>query len=244
VEAGGLLRVRTWGARGPLVVVLHGGPAATGEAAPIARGLSDAFRVLEPWQRDSGGEPLTVALHVADLHELVSGLEGVRPAIVGESWGAMLALAYAAAHPCSAGPLVLIGCGTFDTESRSRLTATLDERAHLPSPYDFDAESRGPSEVPFDALAHEETWEDMLLLQAEGVYPAAFESITSEVLMVHGTYDPHPGKMIRASLEPHLARLEYVELDACGHSPWRERQAREPFFEVVRAWLEARATGT
>lgn len=244
MEAGGPLRVRTWGERGPLVVVLHGGPAAAGEAAPIARGLADAFHVLEPWQRGSGGEPLTVARHVADLHELVSGLEGVRPSIVGESWGAMLALAYAAAHPGSAGPLVLVGCGTFDTGSRARLTATLDERAHLPAPYDFDAEPPEPCEALFDTRAHVETWADMLRLQSEGVYPAAFESIASEVLMVHGAYDPHPGEMIRANLEPHLARLEYVELDACGHSPWRERQACERFFEVLRSWLEARATGT
>src|SRR4051812_12073313 len=108
MERVGALRVRAYGTTGSVVVVLHGGPAAVGSAAPLARGLADAFRVLEPWQRSSGAEPLTVARHVADLHALVSSTcAGTRPALVGESWGAMLALAYAAVHPDRAGPLVL-----------------------------------------------------------------------------------------------------------------------------------------
>ena len=40
----------------------------------------------------------------------------------------MLALAYAAEHRLRAGPLVLIGCGTFDPVARARLLETLDER--------------------------------------------------------------------------------------------------------------------
>ncbi|HEX2973757.1 MAG TPA: alpha/beta hydrolase, partial [Tepidisphaeraceae bacterium] len=115
-----MLKTREYGTAGPVVLVLHGGPAAIGEAAPIARGLAGSFRVLEPWQRGSGEKPLTVAQHVADLHHLIT-CRGIRPALVGESWGAMLALAYAAAHPASAGPLVLIGCGTFDAVARARL---------------------------------------------------------------------------------------------------------------------------
>ena len=37
-------------------------------------------------------------------------------------------LAYAAAHPDHAGPLVLVGCGTFDTVARARLVEILEER--------------------------------------------------------------------------------------------------------------------
>lgn len=123
------MRIRTHGTSGPLLIVLHGGPAAPGEAAPIASGLCDKFLVLEPWQRESGEEPLSVARHVEDLHTLVQSLgRQARPALIGESWGAMLALAYAAAHPQSAGPLVLVGCGTFDPASRARMNEILQER--------------------------------------------------------------------------------------------------------------------
>src|SRR6202795_4319954 len=100
------MRVRSYGTLGPQVVVLHGGPGAPGHMAPVARGLAESFRIIEPFQRGSDGERLTVARHIADLHEVVrSSCESVHPALVGSSWGAMLALCYAAEHPQSAGAL-------------------------------------------------------------------------------------------------------------------------------------------
>ena len=107
--------VRRYGQDGPLVLVLHGGPAAVGDAAPIAKGISRSFRAVEPWQRGSGSTQLTVARHIADLNELATELGGNSSvAIVGHSWGAMLALCYAARYPNKVGPIVLVGCGTFD----------------------------------------------------------------------------------------------------------------------------------
>jgi len=48
----------------------------------------------------SGDEALTVGKHVADLHEVIrSRCSGAPPALVGESWGPMLALVYASKHP-------------------------------------------------------------------------------------------------------------------------------------------------
>jgi pimeloyl-ACP methyl ester carboxylesterase len=249
-----------------VVIVLHGGPAAVGHAAPLARELADSFRVLEPWQRGSGDQPLSVARHVADLHDVVTSCGGTRPALVGESWGAMLALAYGAAHPTSAGPFVLIGCGTFDPAARAHLQAILEERMddtlrqrikrleeQVPDPgerlrqrfrlyeslYAYDPVAADPQEEsgPFDFRAHSETWEDIVRLQEEGVYPAAFAAIESPVLMLHGAFDPHPGQMIRASLEPYLPQLEYREWERCGHSPWVERAVRDEFFNVLREWL-------
>ena len=226
------------------MVVLHGGPAAAGGAAPLARGLAGSFRVLEPWQRGSGDEPLSVARHVADLHELLEArCGGARPALVGTSWGAMLALAYAAEHPGRPGPLVLVGCGTFDPVARGRLQETLQERMkdglQEDAVYSFDpvAIEREEGTPPFDERAHTETWNDMVRLQEEGVYPAAFAAITSPVLMLHGAYDPHPGEMIRDSLAPYLPQLEYFEWERCGHDPWLERAVRDEFFTVVREWL-------
>jgi len=260
-----MIRLRTYGSSGPLAVLLHGGPGAPGYMAPVARGLADSFRVLEPFQRASGAEPLSVARHVADLHEVVESRgEGRRPALVGSSWGAMLALAYAAEHPGVVGPLVLIGCGSFDPAARARLRATIEERMdddlrrrmdrlpqEFPDPderfralgdlilplYSYELASTDQEVEACDARAHYETWQDMVRLQEQGVYPAAFSAIRTPVLMLHGAADPHPGRMIRASLEPHIPHLEYREWERCGHYPWLESAVREEFFFLLRAWL-------
>jgi pimeloyl-ACP methyl ester carboxylesterase len=187
--------------------------------------------------------------------------------IVGHSWGAMLALAYAASYPNEVRGIVLVGCGTFDQASRDKMNETINKRlddesrrllADLSGKYpdwgdrikakydligrvhDFDVD-QPPIEArdiePFDIKAHNETWNDMLRLQGNGTYPQAFDVIRVPVLMLHGCYDPHPGRMIYESLKPHIRQLQYVELDRCGHEPWRERHARGLFFRIMIDWM-------
>ncbi len=259
------MHVRHYGGAGDTMIVLHGGPGAPGYMAPVARGLAGSFRVLEPFQRGSGEEPLTVSRHVSDLHELIESLDcDTKTALVGSSWGAMLALAYAAQYPDRVGPLVLIGCGTFDLEARDRMQATCEERmsndikcrmnelnGKVPDPnkrlkamgelilpvYSYDLVTALQEIEECDAHAYDETWQDMLRLQDEGFYPAAFNVIESPVLMLHGAVDPHPGRMIQASLAPYIPQLEYHEWEKCGHYPWLERAVRDEFFTVLREWL-------
>lgn len=269
-EAENMIKTRTYGDAGPPVVVLHGGPGAPGYMAPVGRGLADAFRVWEPWQRGRGDESLTVARHVADLHAVVEQIEAhcgeTPPALVGHSWGAMLALAYAAAHPGCVSALILVGCGTFDAAARARMQTIIDERMSdalrrrlerlpedVPDPderlstmgelmmplYSYALVSGGPT-ISADARAYRETWDDMVRLQNEGTYPAAFAAIRAPVLMLHGAVDPHPGSMIQTSLAPHVSRLEYHEWQRCGHYPWLERAVRDDFFGCLRRWLARR----
>lgn len=258
--------VRKWSETGPPVFVLHGGPGAPGSAAPLARGLADRFRVLEPWQRGAGEIPLAVARHVADLDRAIrTHCPAEPPALVGESWGAMLALAFAAEHPETVSAVALVGCGTFDAASRARMHEILDERTdealrrrltklrrNIADPdrrlreqfrliqplYSRDPVDASPDLFRhFDARAHRETWDDFLRLQNEGVYPAAFSAVRRPVAMFHGTDDPHPGRMIRDGLRRFIPRLEYREWDRCGHFLWNERGVAKEFFEALREWL-------
>jgi len=261
-----VIRFREYGSNGPHVVVLHGGPGAPGCMAPVARRLAACCHVVEPFQRGSeDGGSLTVAQHVADLREIVQWLAAPAPVLlVGSSWGAMLALAYAADHPDRVAGIALVGCGTFDPASRliyrerleARLTAGVRARieqletdiadpnarllakADLLLPvYSHDLITSDTETIHADAHANEETWQDMLRLQEAGVYPAAFGRIVAPVLMLHGSVDPHPGSAIRDSLLPHLPQLVYHEWAACGHYPWLERSVHEEFGELLSAWL-------
>jgi len=264
------LEIRRYGDSGSTVILLHGGPAAPGSMAGLGRELGDEFRVLEPFQRGAGDEPLTVARHVADLQGIVEAeCAPDRPALIGSSWGAMLALAHAAQHPGQVSSLVLVGCGTFDPEARKRFQDVFRERSdpalkqriarlaeeiedrserlmtmgELIQPlYNFDPKDPDLEVAHCDGRAHHETWSDMLRLQREGVYPAAFAAIEEPVLMLHGSFDPHPGAMIRDSLKPFIPQLEYHEFAECGHYPWVERAARDEFLARLRTWLRSRAS--
>jgi pimeloyl-ACP methyl ester carboxylesterase len=235
--------------------------------APIARGIADSFRVLEPFQ---SAVSATVADHVADLHEVVKSYAGdTAPALVGHSWGAMLALAYTAAHPSSEGPIVLVCSGTFDLAARERFSLNLserkkDERARqrfqlalqIADPnerfhelgkqtlelYSYDLATTEQEIDESEPGCGESTWDDMVRLQNEGVYPSAFAAIKSPVLMLHGAVDPHPGQMIRASLAPYIPQLEYFEWQRCGHYPWLEKATHDEFFSVLRNWLTNQRT--
>jgi pimeloyl-ACP methyl ester carboxylesterase len=261
------LVVREYGTGAGTIVAIHGGPAAAGDLASLARRLATQWCVLEPYQRVSVGRPLTVAVHVQDLDNLIRARCAGRPVLVGHSWGAMLALAYAAGHPTVAGALVLIGCGTFTRAARAEFEARLaarlspadrammsqieltDEDANrrfaalgrlMTRVYGYDIDDAEDEPAVVDAAAHDETWVDMLRLQNEGVYPAAFRAVTCPVLMLHGENDPHPGRRTSEDLRRFIPQLEYRELPRCGHSPWLERQARDEFFAVLSEWVAAR----
>jgi pimeloyl-ACP methyl ester carboxylesterase len=233
--------------------------------APIARGIADSFRVIEPFQSSISA---TVADHVGDLHEVVESLSpSLPPALVGHSWGAMLALAYASAHPSSTGPIVLICSGTFDLASREQFSINLSERKkdegarqrfqhalQIADPnerfhelgkqtlelYSYDLATTDQEIDESEPGTGAETWDDMVRLQNEGVYPSAFAAIKSPVLMLHGAQDPHPGEMIRASLALYIPQLEYLEWQRCGHYPWLEKATHAEFFSVLHNWLTNR----
>lgn len=261
-----ILAVRRYGSAGAKLVLLHGGPGAPGYMAPVARRLSEGFEVIEPFQRKgTEASPLTVARHIADLDAVIDAYSpDEKPILVGHSWGAMLALAWAAEHPDRAAALVLIGCGTFDTAAREQMKAIRqqrmsqhvfqrlqeridsvndpDERLKVQGKMMMQVDSYALGHVDdevvfYDALGHEQTWRDMMRLQTTGVYPAAFESIHIPVLMLHGTEDPHPGTVICDNLKTVLPQLEYHHWQHCGHYPWLEKASREDFYTLLIKWL-------
>ncbi|MHC4904960.1 MAG: alpha/beta fold hydrolase [Planctomycetota bacterium] len=261
------IKVRHYGDSGAFVLVLHGGPAAPGYMKPVAETLAEKFRVLEPFQRGSSDVPLTVARHVQDLQDVITEYCGdEKPLLVGHSWGAMLALAWAAEHPDTAKAIVLVGCGTFDAAARRQMDSIRQQRMddtfrqrleQLPLKYPKpdvrlavlgsmyqQLDSVDLIEVKnhlhaCDAVAHEQTWADIVRLQSEGVYPAALAAIRCPALMLHGDDDPHPGTMIHNSLKPFLPQLEYVSWPHCGHYPWLEKTAQCPFYTTLTRWLKA-----
>jgi proline iminopeptidase len=117
---------------GPPVVLLHGGPGLWDYLAPLAALLDDTFTVVRFDQRgcgrSTGGGPFTIAQAVDDLDQVRAALGFGRWAVAGHSWGAELAIRYAARHQDrSAAVAYIAGVGAGNTY-RDGYAAELDRR--------------------------------------------------------------------------------------------------------------------
>src|SRR5579862_1063540 len=87
---------------GPPVVCLHGGPGTWDYLAPLAGLLDDTFTVIRFDQRgcgrSTGDGPFTIVQAVDDLDQVRAALGFGEWAVAGHSWGAELAIRYAARH--------------------------------------------------------------------------------------------------------------------------------------------------
>lgn len=102
---------------GPVMVFLNGTTQTTFNWRPLAKRLKNEFRVLlydarTQGQSQTGGRPLSLEVHAADLAELLYHLSIARAHLVGISHGARVALAQAEYRPLSINRLVL--CGLAD----------------------------------------------------------------------------------------------------------------------------------
>ena len=50
---------------------------------------------------------------------------------------------------------------------------------------------------------------------------------------IHGDYDPHPAAGVAGPLAGVLPDFRFILLRHCGHTPWREQEAREEFYGTL-----------
>lgn len=156
----------TWGRDdgAPVAVVLHGGPGSGIGAWQRSLLEPDAFRVVAFDQRGCGrstpyaavdGEAAlrcnTTAHLVADMEALRSSLGIARWLVVGGSWGATLALAYAQAHPDRVTGLVPFSVAT--TTRREVRWITRDVGRLFPEAWERFAAGAGAAADPDADLA-------------------------------------------------------------------------------------------
>jgi proline iminopeptidase len=138
------LHYRTAGSGTP-VVLLSGGPGFDVDyLLPVADFLPAGYQRIFLEQRGTGrsrvanmtAENMTLRLVVEDLEALRLHLKQERLFLLGHSWGAMLAMAYAAAHPDRIDRMVLIGSGGPTLEFAERFGDNIATRLR---PEDLEA---------------------------------------------------------------------------------------------------------
>ena len=254
---------RTYGKKPFSIAVLHGGPGAPGEMAPVARELCSLGGVLEPLQTKDSLDG-----QVEELHAVLREYADLPVTLIGWSWGAMLAYILTSRFPSLVKKLILVDAAPFEEEYArgimpERLNRMSEEtRAELfalveamDSPdADKDALMGRFGEIiagadAYEAVPHENealeysyeinrrVWGEAVAMRRSGELLKLGEKIKCPVTAIHGDYDPHPAAGVREPLSRILPDFRFILLEKCGHEPWLERWAKDRFYEVLRREL-------
>jgi pimeloyl-ACP methyl ester carboxylesterase len=258
---------RTYGTAPYTVAVVHGGPGAAGQMAPVARELAGDWGVLEPLQTAT-----TLAGQVDELRATLESYASPPVALVGFSWGAWLSYMLAARHPTLVRKLLLVSSGPFEeqyvarleetrmnrlsvgeqaewqgietalrdplTSDKDRLLARLGTLASKADAYDpIAAAADDPDALGTQGELFHSVWAAAVELRRNGELLELGRQIQCPLVAIHGDYDPHPAEGVQKPLSALLKHFRLVLLRNCGHSPWLERQARASFYAALRAEL-------
>jgi pimeloyl-ACP methyl ester carboxylesterase len=260
-----MINLRKYGKPPYAAAVVHGGPGARGEVAPVAKELSSLVGILEPLQTAT-----TLEEQVSELHTIMHGNATLPVTLVGHSWGAWLCFIAAARYSASVKKLVLIGSGPFehryavnitgkrltrlseadrsralflsealgnpDTVNKNELFGEFGALFARADAYDPLPDDREAIEVQYDS--GQQVWQGAEALRRSGELLEMGRQITCQVVAIHGDYDSHPAEGVERPLSRVLLDFRFVLLDRCGHSPWLEKQARDRFYDILRIEIE------
>jgi pimeloyl-ACP methyl ester carboxylesterase len=255
---------RTYGKAPYTVAVIHGGPGAAGEMAPLANEISRSHSVLEPFQTKR-----TLTGQTTELKNVL-GKQGNPPFIlIGHSWGAFLSFIVTAKYPALVKKLILVSSGVFDD---AYATGIMSTRLHRLSHKDRSVldslvtklnapENKDKNEIfaefgkiinkadACDPLPHkndileyrydifENIWKEAQELRTSGALMALGTQIHCPVIAIHGDYDPHPSDGVKNPLSRVIKNFTFILLKNCGHRPWLERSAQARFYEIINEEL-------
>ncbi|MCX6579797.1 MAG: alpha/beta hydrolase [Candidatus Aminicenantes bacterium] len=253
--------LRTYGKAPFNAAVIHGGPGAAGEMAPVARELAPGGGVLEPLQTSASLEG-----QVEELKTVLEKCGDLPVALMGFSWGAWLSFILTAKYPGLVKKLVLIGSGGFEEKYAGKLheirlsrlgrgdrlevealgevlerTVGLDQNASfarlgaLFTKADaFDPVIYEAQPIEYRVDIFQGVWQDAVEMRRSGELLELGKRIECPVSAIHGDYDPHPAEGVQKPLSVILKNFRFILLKNCGHMPWIERQARDKFYEILK----------
>jgi proline iminopeptidase len=249
------------------VLAVHGGPGLDQAYLwPLAWLAAADRRVVFYDQRGTGASTRPVSgdyglpAQVADLDAVRRAVGAERVHLLGHSWGTVVALAYAAAHPEAVASLILVGMGAPDAAAdrrsfgarfgarkaelqragliaKGRPVARGDDcmpvfDAILPVHF---ADARHPGARRLAGSYHCDVGRLTLAAAGEWDFRSVLSTLPVPFLLVVGDADANfAGARETARLVP-PERFSWGELRGCGHFPWIE--CPEPFFATVLRFL-------
>ena len=241
-----------------VLIAIHGGPGNSSDYMVSLEQLASTKLAVVTYDQRGTGQSTDSSKGYA-MHNYVADLEAVRQAVgvesvhlLGHSWGGLVALRYAVAHPQRVRSIILMGSGVLTPEAaqagqanKAERIAALQQQGIIPEPltsltdilpaYFSDPNFDMPDEL--ENMHYNPTVEQMTWL-ALGNYDfaAGVDRLDQPVLVVWGEDDPFGMAYVEATKRAlSAATVEIVVLEKCGHY-WHE--CPDEFFSHVRAFLE------
>lgn len=246
------------------VVLIHGGPGASGELTPLATELYKYISILEPFQTKSSIEDL-----ISELDDQISHNAETPVILVGHSWGAWLSFLYASRFNEKVKKLILISSGPFDpgyavdiinariqrlSENNRKNLFRWIERLNEPDEknknelfrevgeliYMADSFNPIPRENPdikYDYDMYLRVWNEAQEWRKSGELLNAASSINCPVVAIHGDYDPHPADGVKEPLAARIKEFKFHLIRNCGHHPWEEKYTRDEFLSILTDYI-------
>lgn len=256
--------LRVYGQSPFSIAVVHGGPGAAGEMAPVARELASTGGILEPLQTAT-----SLAGQVEELKTVLETRGDLPVILIGYSWGAWLSFITAARYPALVKKLILVSSGPFEEIYVTQLQENRHNRLNVAERAEFEALVQALADpatankdaqlarlgelvaktdqydpLPADSSdliglqgdLYQSVWQEAAAMRQNGELLALSQHLSCPVAALHGDYDPHPAVGVQQPLST-LKDFRFILLEKCGHKPWLERQARDKFYEMLKEEL-------
>lgn len=252
--------IRKYGKEPFNIAVVHGGPGALGEMAPVAKELSKIYGVLEPLQTK-----ISIDGQIQELKDVLETYGCFPLTLIGHSWGAWLVYIFAAKYPKFVNKLILISSGPFEDkyvslmeetrfnrfndEEKNRINdlikclndSKIDDKRGIWSEFGSlmsKVDNYSPIHVENDYVQSDVSFgnviNEAMILRKNGQLLDLGHKIKCPVAAIHGDYDPHPYLGVQDPLSKVLQTFQLFILEKCGHNPWCELYAKDEFYRILK----------
>jgi pimeloyl-ACP methyl ester carboxylesterase len=249
--------LRTYGAQPYDLVLLHGGPGATGTMRPLARRLSISFGVLEPLMIS-----LSINEQLEELNSIVLHNSSIPLFFIGHSWGAWLSILYAAKYPDRVKKIIMIGAPPVEVKYASIVNETRLSRLNEKEKIEFrhaveqlnnlsagvdsltpdfislltktDVFEPLPNETiasEFSPTVYKNIWSEATEMRKTGKLLEFVKEVKCPVIAIHGDFDPHPANGVKEPLTVSLSNFRFNLIERCGHYPWMEKYGKDILYK-------------
>lgn len=240
--------------KGDVVIVLAGGPGFTPSSVePVADEIAKEHLAVIIHQRSTGKTELprvdkahvSLDQYIEDIDAVRRDLHAEKITLIGHSWGGMLSMAYAGAHPERVSRLILLDsgganlsfAGVFSDNIESRLTDE-DREARATAEKETDYRARGVHRlqaiIPGYFYSRKRALVYAKAIKLEDYDPRvgtllisnfdvtkALGNYKDPVALVQGRQDPIDAYTVELN-KKYLPQAKIYWIERAGHMPWAE----------------------